>query len=107
MDVAIEQFEEHKEVGPVALVGRGRSQHQVAGVAGQDAAEVVGQRLPVFIAGHVVGLVNDDQVPRHVGQRGLHVGLAGEGGGGGEARRGGPELEVAAQAVAGGGLALG
>lgn len=51
-------------------------------------------------------LIHDDQIPRHIGQRGLHVGLAGKGGRRDEARRGGPELEVAAQAVAVGDLEL-
>lgn len=76
VDVVVEQFEEHEEVGPVALVGRGRGQHQVAGVA-PDQAQGVRQRLPVVIGGQVVGLVDDDQIPGHVGQRGPHVGAGG------------------------------
>ena len=64
VDVAVEQLEEEAEVLRVALVRRRRHQEVVVGHRRQRLAELVGERLLVgAVGGHLVRLVDDDEVP--------------------------------------------
>ena len=87
VDVAVQQREEQAEVLGVALVGRGGHEQEVVGHRRKRLAELVGERLAVAgVGAHLVGLVDDDEVParpeqallgvldpRHPRERGEHL----------------------------------
>ena len=64
INVLVEQRQEEAEVFRVALVRRRRHQEIVIGHCGKRLAQLVGQRLLVGAVGrHLVGFIDDDQVP--------------------------------------------
>ena len=74
VDILVEQRQEPAEVFGVPLVRRGRHQQVVVGHAGERFAEPVGERLAVVgVGAHLVGLVDDDEVPMRAEQALLGV----------------------------------
>ena len=69
--VRVEEGHEEQEVVVAAVVRRGREQQEIAGLVPDELAELEPQRALDLVAveagGHLVGLVDDDEVP--VGDR--------------------------------------
>ena len=64
VDVLVEQGEEQAEVFRVAFVGRGRHQEEVVGHLGELFPELVGEGLLIAgVGGHLVGFIDDHEVP--------------------------------------------
>jgi len=75
--VAIEQPHEELEVLFLAAVGRGRHEQQVAGLLPEELAETVARGVlglvPEVAGAHLVGFVNDDEVPVVGSANAVHV----------------------------------
>ena len=78
VDAGVQQLQQLEEILRVALVGRGRRQHQMLALSREYLPQAIRLGAVLFVGGQVVRLIDDHQVPVDVVQRSLHISLPGE-----------------------------